>query len=1472
MAQDIGIKVGLSLDTPEGLKQFNDWSNKVHSIAQKNPIKVDLVLNGQQYEKQIETFIAANRDLAQVTTYTNKATGEQTMQVTKTASAFEQCASAEQKLVNTNKNLSNTQQQLNTQVSRSKTLFADFADTFMKMAKFNTINIIYDKIVESMSEAIKITEDFDVAMTEFKKVTDTTNLSLSEYTDTLGELGEATARSATQMLEASTQFAKSGYDAETSAQLAQVATLFQNIADSEVSAGDAASFIISQMKAFGIEAKDATSILDKINEVSNTFSVSSTDITSALTKQSASLAAYGNDLSSSIALVTAGTEIMTGQAGKVARGLRTIGANITQLAQESKEFEIQVDGATRTIQLWNDAGTDMLSTYSVLKQISVYWNEMTNAEKSSLAITLAKKTQMDTFLATMSNFADAEKAYVTALTSEGSAWKENTAYMESIEAHQAKLQAQWEKLVLSLPIETIEKSLLNLGTVVLQLANNDFVKLLAVFTLLNTSLNVFSKGIVGIKTSITSWMALQYGLGASISATTVAVDLLTKAVLTNPIFWGAAAVTAVIALYKGLNYLATSYERNAKALNELNDEYKSATEEAKTYEEQLKSLKEQIEINNNLALEITNKEQLNQLRAETNELIRQEAVLQNQLAITKAKAKATQEEAKNKAEKLSNKQITRRIAYMNSSKDIYGNEDVLNNTSYASEYSFQGTPQEVFAKEINGLKEVQEAIAHNNHEYEILMQNEDENSEAIEKLTQKNQDLKDYFDRLQSSIAEDAETMEDFIKAGVGESDVIQGLLDDFSSLVNWNTNATDTTQQLIDGIEDETDGVNEANNAWDSFLDNIESIQSAYEILNKAVEEYNSNGFITASTLKKLNKLQPEYIAQLEITNGKMEIGNTLLQDEFNREKELAINAVLVAKQLRVQAVCQQYLNEKTEDAKTASENAAPKIDELKTSFNQLALEAQKAGRSVQFAYAAIANDKNKQDSLKAQLDEIDDWADGMIDSINAVSLGTAKTASKSASSSKDAWVEAFEEEQRQLKHALEMNEITEMEYYDRLKDLNEKYFGEISGKHQQYIKEYQENEEEIYKGTKAIYDKVKDYLKEAVEQGYEKAINAIKKEEKNVLAEIKSQIEALKKEKNSVLDGIKDQVNALKKEKEAVQKYYNDQIDAIKKENEVLQEQNQLLEYQQALQQAKAQKVMIFQDGKFQLGENESAVAQAEQNLAQYQDQMSYEQQIQQLEDLRDAQVESIEARIESLEEYYDYMEDYYDKQIESMEEYYNQVQEQYEKQIEALQTELDAFKDGYQKAEDLENAKLAATVLAANEEASVWQKRLENLATAVSEYNRILDMIGEGNVQSTFAAEAIVSQASSKVAEVDASIVRRASGDASFKDDGIALVGESPNTELVLGSKINNLGGGQLMNLTKGSGVVNAESTATLAGLLNGLSNPTVSNTSRTVQQNFSFGSISLPSVTDGNSFVKTLSTQFNNYAIQYSTMKH
>ena len=69
------------------------------------------------------------------------------------------------------------------------------------------------------------------------------------------------------MTEAATEFKKGGYSDEDAATLAKTASLYQNIADEELSAADAAAVLISQMKAFDIQAQDSTHIIDAINEV-----------------------------------------------------------------------------------------------------------------------------------------------------------------------------------------------------------------------------------------------------------------------------------------------------------------------------------------------------------------------------------------------------------------------------------------------------------------------------------------------------------------------------------------------------------------------------------------------------------------------------------------------------------------------------------------------------------------------------------------------------------------------------------------------------------------------------------------------------------------------------------------------------------------------------------------------------------------------------------------------------------------------------------------------------------------------------------------------------------------------------------------------------------------------------------------------------------------------------------------------------
>ena len=132
------------------------------------------------------------------------------------------------------------------------------------------------------------------------------------------------------MVEAATEFRKSGFNDEDAANLALVATTYQNVADDAISAGEASNFIIAQMKAFGIEAENASHIIDALNEVSNRFAVSSSDLSNNIGKASAALATGNTTYEETLGLFTGITEI-TRNASRAARGLVSIQSRLTQV-------------------------------------------------------------------------------------------------------------------------------------------------------------------------------------------------------------------------------------------------------------------------------------------------------------------------------------------------------------------------------------------------------------------------------------------------------------------------------------------------------------------------------------------------------------------------------------------------------------------------------------------------------------------------------------------------------------------------------------------------------------------------------------------------------------------------------------------------------------------------------------------------------------------------------------------------------------------------------------------------------------------------------------------------------------------------------------------------------------------------------------------------------------------------------------
>ena len=384
------------------------------------------------------------------------------------------------------------------------------------------------------------------------------------------------------MVEAATTFRKSGFNDQDAATLAKVAAQYQNVADTAVSAEDAASSIVSQIRAFGEDADFATHIIDSYNEVANRFSVGTNDLSQAMEIASAGMATYGNEFEQIIGLVTAGTEIMTGRSSQVARGLNTIASRIVKNQGALEDYGIQVE----------DVNGNLKSTYDVLAELKPTWDSMSEAERVALGDAIAGTNQYKVLASVMQNFEHATDATTTALNSSGSAIKENAAYMESLEAKTTAVKATFQDLANNVIDDELVGAVLDLANGFLQLANTDLGRIVTQITLLTgvgwgaTGLLQASKIIPAVTSQFKTFASIvTKGLGATataMSAGGTAVGGFTAALSgALPVILGIAAALAI----GGALWKAT--EDSRKSIDELNDSIDIDNQKLQTNKERL---------------------------------------------------------------------------------------------------------------------------------------------------------------------------------------------------------------------------------------------------------------------------------------------------------------------------------------------------------------------------------------------------------------------------------------------------------------------------------------------------------------------------------------------------------------------------------------------------------------------------------------------------------------------------------------------------------------------------------------------------------------------------------------------------------------------------------------------------------------------------------------------------------------------
>lgn len=1166
--------------------------------------------------------------------------------------------------------------------------------------------------------------------------------------------------------------------------------------------------------------------------------------------------------------------------------MNTISSRISKNEKALAEYGVAI----------KDGNGNLRSTYDILADLAPKWETMSNTEQVALGNTLASNHQYKVFAAVMSNFNTAIEANITALSSQGSATKENEAYMESLQAKVTQLKSAFTEVVLGEGgLNTFLKNLVDAGTGIVKFigyGNN----LVAILTTIGGILVAINAKVVALKIdSVISGIAnltalIKQGLTDSfvtvvkhIVRFSTGVNTATTAneafaISTQGLVSAIGLVTSAISIgVMAYNKYKQTQEQNAQ---EARDNLKSYSESADKYKELEKYLSDTNLSEKELNTILQNNtdifgEYTEAIKGTTEEREKYLKILKEQNAEEAASTYRESVGEVKSATKRANEGVSLtgyltsqrlqqsqgQISIMSEFDDVKSAKGITAQIEALQKYQdkLQEVSDELRKQGDDRYKNYDSAIAQTSAEIKKLTEQQKQDKETLEDANityqigkenlgayaDTNKEANKALDKLNGTQNKNAksadkvtESQETLLKKfGLTTEQAKEfaeslGLTtDEYLKQRNAQSESTDSTDENTDSTADNAEAVKD-------LATQLKELKDIQETVKDALKEYNKYGGVSYDTLQDLLSLQPEYLQYLINDNGQFEINKTTLG---NLNQALANNYSQTLANSAVQDMYN-YAMGNTEEMSNLAKSAVGLFGNAAETAGNKSTNA--TGGVISFATAlATANEAAggkgvNLDKLTEGQKKIAERYKGLNDEIQKSVKVTEKQASttkgnSSATSKATKAKKALTEANKKLAKSIEKVSKQLEKEKQKLEDNIDKW------------KEQAEDIEDVFS---IVSDKIQDRID-------------LLEEQKDARTE---QIEAEKEAQNDLLQSQIDAIDAeIEKQEEA-----NDAV------NEAIELQEKL----EALQKAKATKVKTFKDGEWTYGVDESAVDEAQQALDEYNRQKAQENAVSALESQRDI----LQAQQDSLDKEYE-IKLANDGILNSL----NSQISILEKQKEQVDTLANKYKDIQNNqllmqylgttdifgTEGLKNnviptlSNVEDKYISIQEKIESATKQVEKLEAATKKLDELEDKTKSSSKKVSKTSvnkkvEKIVASTKTKSTSKKKKKKKHADGVARVQNDEIALVGDSPGTELVVGSKINE---GITTMLPKGSGVVNAKSLNTLAGILNnvgafsssnfGAGNGTINNSSQENSTNINISNLNVQT-DNGEEFVNYL----------------
>lgn len=339
-------------------------------------------------------------------------------------------------------------------------------------------------VKQGLREVYNNVVDIDTSMTNLKKVTNETESAYSSFLSSASSQARELGASISDVIDSTAEWSRLGYTLDESQELAKWSTVLSNIGDGIDSASDAASYLVSILKGFRMEADEVEHVVNVLNSVGNNEPISESGIAEALVRSASALSAAGNSFEESVSLISAANSVLQ-DPDTVGTTLKTISMYLRASKTDAEAFGVSVDDMAGSVSelrselksltgvdiMKDAAGTEFKSTYQILKEISAVWDKLTDVSKANVTEMLGGKRNSNAVLSVIEQFSIAEKSMEDAANSSNSAMTEQERMMDSIEGRLKRLNASFEKFSNDVLSSDLVKFFVTLATKIVDAAD-----------------------------------------------------------------------------------------------------------------------------------------------------------------------------------------------------------------------------------------------------------------------------------------------------------------------------------------------------------------------------------------------------------------------------------------------------------------------------------------------------------------------------------------------------------------------------------------------------------------------------------------------------------------------------------------------------------------------------------------------------------------------------------------------------------------------------------------------------------------------------------------------------------------------------------------------------------------------------------------------------------------------------------------